>query len=761
MGILKNGTILNRNQYKITKFIAQGGFGITYLAEEIGYFKQSGFGEEFVEARTPETVVIKELYYNDYCNRDEQTGLISISNVDKKMEFQKLVKNQIDEGKTIRSLKHRNIVRTRDIFHENETAYMVMDYIESTDLEEMLKEKGFLDKETALKYIFQILDAVDYIHTKIDKKILHLDISPSNVLIDKSNDNAILIDFGSALSYDNVQNNITSTTSQIVTGRKKHYSPNEQGDIDNLKSFDATFDTYAVGATLFHLLTGEKPPLSSMVSTGREKIIAPSEFKKDATVSDYLDAVVIKSIAPFYNERYSSAEGFEKDLRKESAYNERISKINQLIADRKIQEAFSEIKTAQQEFLKTSTLLKLEEDLKKEVELERKTKEYNILFKKGSEMATAEEFEMAMDYFSSAKEIFPEKTEVDEKMKFCQDKINLKLEEKRKAEAAAAQSSIDEKGATELFIPTTPKPEIIDMPEATQLMSSPKVEEVKKVEAVKIETPKVEIPPRIETQKPVQSPPIPQKKSNKTGIIIGSIVGIIALSGILYAMGIFSENENKIPNNNNSIVSDSIADENIASTSLETPTDSTIALSSANPSTDWKSEFNSKFDDILNNEDSQSAAQSIAQYKSLLSSIPSDATSERTKINKRIDSLNQVVSKEKESTDWTAAKNSNTIKSYQNYINKYPSGRYVSDARSKIADLSKDVKKEEKSGVSDADMAQYNKDLNWAKNMLSVDGCEGCKANSTCQSQVVSKLKKALTYNPKGAEAKELLNCVQ
>lgn len=760
MSILKDGTILNRNQYKITKFIAQGGFGITYLAEEIGYYKQSGFGEEYVEARNPETVVIKELYYNDYCQRDEQTGLISISNLDKKMEFQKLVKNQIDEGKTIRSLKHKNIVRTRDIFHENETAYMVMDYIESTDLEEMLKESGHLSKETALKYIYQILDAVDYIHTKIDKKILHLDISPSNILIDKSNDNAILIDFGSALSYDNVQNNITSTTSQIVTGRKKHYSPNEQGDIDNLKSFDATFDTYAVGATLFHLLTGEKPPLSSMVSTGREKIIPPSEFGKDTSITDYLDAVVIKSIAPFYNERYSSAAEFEQDLKKESEYKDQILKINQLIADKKIQEAFDLIKLTQQQFLKTSTLSQLEDNLKKEVELERKTKEYGILFKKGSDMAAAEEYEMAIDYFTSAREIFPEKTEADEKIKFCHQKI----EEKRKKEEATSHAeTVDDKGGTELLsssIPTTPKPEIIDMPEATELLESPKVEDVKKPEPVK-----AEIKPRIESPAPsINQETIPQKKNNKNIMVVGAIVGVIGLTAILYATGIFSSDKNETENNNTLVVTDSIAkSKDTLNLSSNVSDNRTEGLNSINP-TDWKTEFNTKFDEILINENSQSAGKSIEQYRSLLSELPADAVAEKTKVNKRIDALALIVSKEKENTDWNSAKKTNTIKSYESYISKWPNGRYIADARNKINELKnnkKDDKKDDKGKVSDADMALYNKDLQWAKNMLSVDGCEGCKANSTCQSQVVAKLKNALKYNPNGTEAKNLLNCVQ
>ncbi len=760
MSILKDGTILNRNQYKITKFIAQGGFGITYLAEEIGYFKQSGFGEEYVESRNPETVVIKELYYNDYCQRDEHTGLVSISNIDKKTEFQKLVKNQIDEGKTIRSLKHPNIVRTRDIFHENETAYMVMDYIESTDLEEMLKERGHLDKETALKYIYQMLSAVDYIHTKIDKKILHLDISPSNILIDKKNDNAILIDFGSALSYDNVQNNITSTTSQIVTGRKKHYSPNEQGDIDNLKSFDATFDTYAIGATLYHLLTGEKPPLSSMVSTGREKIIPPSEFKKDPSVSEYLDAVVIKSIAPYYNERYSSAAEFESDLRKEPEYVQQLAKINQLISDKKPSEAFEQIKFTRQEFLPTTTLSQLEAELQKEIELERKTKEYNILFKKGSDMAAAEEYELAIDYFTGAKELFPEKGEADEKIKSCNEKIAQKADEKRKADEAvtAAKLAEENKGGTELLsTPAPSKPVENPMPESTELLNTPPpapkeektFDDFKDIFATS-QNPNKETAPAQKTA--------PEKKSNKNLILIGSVVGILCLAGILYASGVFSGNQNEMP------ITDELVTTGKDSLEIAAKEDSVKALTATQPQTDWRKEFNDRFDDVLNAEHSQSAAKSIAEYQSLLTTLPADAEAEKNKINNRIRVLNQTLAKEKESSDWSSAKKSNTQKSYQNYINKYPNGQYVSDARNRIKEIQKDTKvepKKDENKVNDADIKQYNKDLQWAKNMISVDGCEGCKNNPTCQTQVVAKLKSALKANPGGTEAKNLLNCVQ
>lgn len=424
MSILKEGTLLNREQYKITKMIGQGGFGITYLAEEIGYFKNTGFGEEYKAYSNPEIVVIKELFYDDICTRDNLTGLITISNLEKKKEFEKLVKNQLDEGKTIRGLKHKNIVRTRDIFEENNTAYMVMDYIESTDVEKILEQSGAISKDKSLKYIFQILDAVDYIHTKADKKILHLDISPSNILINKKNDDAILIDFGSALSYDTIQNKITSTTSQIVTGRKRHYSPNEQADIDQLKSFDATFDTYAIGATLYHMLSGEKPPLSSLISSGKEKVLPPSHFGKDNSISDYLDEVVLKAISFWYPNRFKSVQDFSQSLIKEKEYIKKIAEVNKWIANKNLDEAYKEINLTKEYFLETPTIKSMLVNLNNELEKNRKQKEFDVFFEQGLELLAKDKYQLAKDYFEKANAIFPDNANVMEKISFCNDKLN-------------------------------------------------------------------------------------------------------------------------------------------------------------------------------------------------------------------------------------------------------------------------------------------------------------------------------------------------
>lgn len=438
MSILKDGTLLNREQYKITKIIGQGGFGITYLAEEIGYYKNTGFGEEYKPNPNPETVVIKELFYDDICSRDNLTGLITISNLEKKKEFEKLVKNQLDEGKTIRSLKHKNIVRTRDIFEDNNTAYMVMDYIESTDIEKILEQSGAISKEKTLKYIFQILDAVDYIHTKTDKKILHLDISPSNILINKENDDAILIDFGSALSYDTIQNKITSTTSQIVTGRKRHYSPNEQADIDELKFFDATFDTYAIGATLYHMLSGEKPPLSSLISSGKEKVLPPSHFGKDNSISDYLDEVILKAISFWYPNRFKSAQDFSQSLIKEKEYIKKIAEVNKQIANKNTEEALNEVNLIKEYFLETPTIKNIELLLNKELEKSKKEKEFNIFFEQGLELLAKDKYSLAKNYFEKASAIFPDNANLIEKISFCNDKLKEEKANQLEVEFAKA-----------------------------------------------------------------------------------------------------------------------------------------------------------------------------------------------------------------------------------------------------------------------------------------------------------------------------------
>lgn len=361
---LEAGHILNNNCYQIKKVIGQGGFGITYLADEIGYFRSTGFGDAvYVKSKTPDQVVIKELFYGEYCKRDKKTGLISITNSEKKIEFEKLVQNQLNEGKKLRALNHPNIVRTRDIFKENDTAYMVMDFVNGTDLGTLLEQQSKLSIEKSFKYATQILSALSHIH---ERNQMHLDIKPSNVLIRKQTDEAVLIDFGASQSYDDA-GGIEGRTSQLVVAMTKHYAPNEQGDIDNLKQFDATFDTYAVGATLYHMLSGEKPPLSSLLTSGREKLKPITSFPGYEKTSDFMDSIVSKALAPMYHARFKSAKEFEALLRKYSQYPLMLNEVqSKLLNGTALSEVLRYIEEAEKEFLPTESLRKLKNAVSEE-----------------------------------------------------------------------------------------------------------------------------------------------------------------------------------------------------------------------------------------------------------------------------------------------------------------------------------------------------------------------------------------------------------
>ena len=417
---LQIGTYLKGNCYRIIKIIGQGGFGITYLAEETGYIKSTGFGEEFVPIANPEKVVVKELYFPDICVRDNSTGLVAITGTDKKLQFEKLVNKQLEEGKILKKLSHPNIVKTRDIFKENDTAYMVLDYIDAGNISDLINTAGKLSKTEAINYILQVLQAVGYIH---NKKILHLDISPSNILLKKKTNEVILIDFGASLTYaDN--NHISSTTSNLVTGFKRHYAPNEQGDLDNLKEFDATFDTYAIGATLYHMLTGVLPPISSLVSSGRTKVIPPSVAIQSAEISDYLDNVILKSIAPKFHDRYNSALEMADALTKEANYEKHISLIRKLISNNQAAEAQLEIERAEQLFHATPTLQQLGstckdllESTKNKAELEQTIAKANELYKQGN-------YNLALPLYQYAQKLSPGQVDISEHINICLEQIS-------------------------------------------------------------------------------------------------------------------------------------------------------------------------------------------------------------------------------------------------------------------------------------------------------------------------------------------------
>ena len=239
---LRNGSLLQGGKYRIEKVLGQGGFGITYLGVQVGLNRQ---------------VAIKEFFMKEYCNREEDTSHVTVPSIGSRQQVDRFRDKFMKEAQSIASLSHPSIIRIYDVFEENGTAYYVMEYHSHGSLSELVQRSGRLDETDALRYIRQIADALAYIH---ERNMNHLDIKPSNVLLDDK-DNVVLIDFGMSKRYDE-EGNQTSTT---PVGISHGYAPMEQYNAGGVNTFSPQVDIYSLGATLYKLLTGKTPPQANEV----------------------------------------------------------------------------------------------------------------------------------------------------------------------------------------------------------------------------------------------------------------------------------------------------------------------------------------------------------------------------------------------------------------------------------------------------------------------------------------------------------------
>ena len=234
---LRQGTLLKHGEYRIECELGHGGFGVTYLAVQVGLNRR---------------VAIKEFFMSEYCNRDAETSHVSVPSEGSKELVAKFRNKFIKEAQNIASLKHPHIISIHDVFEDNGTAYYVMEYLDHGSLADVVKRQGRLAEADALRYIRQIADALRYIHAR---KMNHLDVKPGNILIDEE-DHAVLIDFGLSKRYDD-EGNQTSTT---PVGISHGYAPLEQYKKGGVGTFSPSTDIYSLGATLYKLITGATPP---------------------------------------------------------------------------------------------------------------------------------------------------------------------------------------------------------------------------------------------------------------------------------------------------------------------------------------------------------------------------------------------------------------------------------------------------------------------------------------------------------------------
>ncbi len=245
---LQPGTKLLKGQYTITRFLNSGGFGITYLAKD----------------SLDRDVVIKECFPAAFCRRSK--SLVAARSRAHTAELRSVVQLFVKEARNLSKIVHPNIVAVHQVFEDNGTAYMAIDYVDGMDLQQIIDGFGPVPSPTEIVTITEkLLTAIGFVH---DKDMLHRDISPDNVLLAR-NGEPVLIDFGAAREQASQKSRAMSALRVVKDG----YSPqefyiagSEQGPWSDL---------YALGATLYHLISGEAPV------NGQARLAALADEKAD------------------------------------------------------------------------------------------------------------------------------------------------------------------------------------------------------------------------------------------------------------------------------------------------------------------------------------------------------------------------------------------------------------------------------------------------------------------------------------------------
>lgn len=232
---LSAGTSLHEGNFVIEYLLAAGAFGATYLARD-----------EILHR----PVVIKE-YFPEGCRRSgEQVIPYHIQNAE---DFANARERFLEEARVLAQFRHPGIVGVYNFFEANNTAYMVMEYLQGATLLEVLAERGFLNPGEILEIARQVCDALKIVH---QAGMLHRDIKPNNI-IRCDDGRVVLVDFGLSEKYDDGSSRHTRPLDTALRFGTPGYAPLEQ--YTHSAQLGPPSDIYALGATLYHLCSGEVP----------------------------------------------------------------------------------------------------------------------------------------------------------------------------------------------------------------------------------------------------------------------------------------------------------------------------------------------------------------------------------------------------------------------------------------------------------------------------------------------------------------------
>ena len=291
---LKQGTLLQGGKYKIEATLGQGTFGITYLGTA-RLTLNGGLGAREIVTK----VAIKEFFMREVNVRDNDGRCVEGSSSSVFTNYRHRFRR---EAENLAKLDHPNIIRVYDVFDENGTTYYSMEYVEGITLDAYIQQHHPLPEADAVAILGRVCSALSFMHSQ---RMLHLDLKPKNIMCSTKGE-VFLIDFGLSKQFGVNGEPESSTT---IGAGTPGYAPLEQANPIKDGTFPATLDIYALGATIYKTLTGQRPPVATDVLN--------EGFPLEPLVQHHRSPSLIKVIAccmsPMKKDRYQTVAELLRD----------------------------------------------------------------------------------------------------------------------------------------------------------------------------------------------------------------------------------------------------------------------------------------------------------------------------------------------------------------------------------------------------------------------------------------------------------------
>ena len=284
------GTLLH-DRYIIGKVLGFGGFGVTY----IGW-----------DGRLEQKVAIKEYLPSEFSTRMPGETTVTVFNGDKKEQFDDGLDKFVEEAKRLAKFKNESgIVKIFDSFSENDTAYIIMEYLDGETLTERLARERTIPEDEAVEMLWPVMRSLQVVH---NEGILHRDIAPDNIFITRDGE-VKLIDFG-ASRYAT-----TSHSRSLTVIIKPGYSPEEQ--YRSRGDQGPHTDVYAIAATMYKMITGITPPdamerRASIESKRKELLVPPHKIDKKISINR--ENAILNAMNVRIEDRTPDVQTFMEDL---------------------------------------------------------------------------------------------------------------------------------------------------------------------------------------------------------------------------------------------------------------------------------------------------------------------------------------------------------------------------------------------------------------------------------------------------------------